>query len=252
MMKRILERQRKITRCERKIKRVKKNETRFLIMFPATFLVCYFFAVFAICKFFNTAYSNADELIEPDIVPIAHLSEVVYISDQREISELHEYTRDFVITDRDALESGLFPEEVFKIAERESLDVSVQLYMKEKADEWDMPAEILLAIAKKESGYQYDAVSSTGDYGLMQINRGNFRFLRSKGISEWFDPYQSIDAACILLNEMRTRYRLNDWHQILMVYNMGYDRAKELWINGQYSSSYSRTVMEYASNFARG
>lgn len=46
----------------------------------------------------------------------------------------------------------------------------LQRYIREQAERQDVPFEIALAVIERESSYQPDAVSDTGDFGLMQIN----------------------------------------------------------------------------------
>lgn len=45
----------------------------------------------------------------------------------------------------------------------------LQRYIREQAERQDVPFEIALAVIERESSYQPDAVSDTGDFGLMQI-----------------------------------------------------------------------------------
>lgn len=239
---------RQIERARKIVYHTKRNEkiyefVEYCILFGFIILLSVL-----VVKMHKLAHAD-DSNIEEAIVISNNLIDTAY---DEELPPLVARTTDIIASDIEMIESGMVNPDNFKLVKYESLDTLVQLYMKEKGEEYDIPFEILLAIAKKESGYNYEALSGTGDYGLMQINKSNFTFLRSNGISEWFDPYQSIDAACILINEVRTRYSLSDWHKILMCYNMGYNRASELWEGGVYNTSYSRTVMEYAFTFAKG
>ena len=45
----------------------------------------------------------------------------------------------------------------------------LQRYVREQAERQGVPFEIALAVIERESSYQPDAVSDTGDFGLMQI-----------------------------------------------------------------------------------
>lgn len=45
----------------------------------------------------------------------------------------------------------------------------LQRYIREQAERQGVPFEIALAVIERESSYQPDAVSDTGDFGLMQI-----------------------------------------------------------------------------------
>ena len=55
--------------------------------------------------------------------------------------------------------------------------------------------QTVLALMSKESGYTEDAVSGTGDYGIMQINTVNHEWLREElGITDFLDAEQSKPA----------------------------------------------------------
>lgn len=49
----------------------------------------------------------------------------------------------------------------------------LQRYIREQAERQDVPFEIALAVIERESSYQPDAVSDTGDFGLMQMRHVN-------------------------------------------------------------------------------
>lgn len=113
----------------------------------------------------------------------------------------------------------------------------------------NIPGEILEGIAYHESNFVFDAVSKTNDHGMMQINQCNFKMLHEYEIYDFYNPYESVDAAIIIINKTResmpSRYQ-NDWHKILMAYNMGLGTAQEKWSSGQSSSTYSRSILNYA------
>ena len=112
------------------------------------------------------------------------------------------------------------------------------------ADEWDVPAGLLLAIMGQESGYQVDAVSGTGDYGLMQINAINHPRLREElGITDFLDPVQSIQAGAYMVGELMDKYE--DLDRVLTSYNRGETGARNYAEEtGSYRSSYSASVLE--------
>lgn len=53
------------------------------------------------------------------------------------------------------------------------LDANLQQYTAEMCDLYEVPLELAYAVMQVESGYTVSATSSTGDYGLMQINSIN-------------------------------------------------------------------------------
>lgn len=109
----------------------------------------------------------------------------------------------------------------------------------------------VLALMGKESEYTADAVSATGDYGLMQINTINHDWLREElGITDFLDAKQSIDAGTEMLTQLSAKY--SDPHKVLMAYNMGEGGASKLWAQGITSSEYSRDIMARRAEILEG
>ena len=121
------------------------------------------------------------------------------------------------------------------------LDVALVRVMVDKCNEYGVPFALALAIAEQESGFNPDAISSTNDYGLMQINKCNFGWLRKSGI-EPLDHKGNITAGVFMISQAINKY--GDYNKALMAYNCGDAGAKRLWKNGVYSTAYSRSVME--------
>ena len=112
------------------------------------------------------------------------------------------------------------------------------------------PFEIAIAVIERESSYQPDAVSDTGDFGLMQINICNHRWLYEElGITDVMDPEQNIEAGLYILGRAFQKY--DDPDKALMAYNMGDSGMKSAWSKGQHSSKYSRAVIETAQALKR-
>ena len=125
------------------------------------------------------------------------------------------------------------------------LSDELQRYTFDKSLERGLNYEMLLAIMFRESTFRDGVVSRTNDYGLMQVNRGNHRWLsESLGITDFLDPKQNIDAGTFHLKGIVDN-GFDDIHQILMVYNLGGNKARELWLAGIRTSAYSRSVVEY-------
>ena len=128
-----------------------------------------------------------------------------------------------------------------------SLSAELQEYTYNRCEELGLVAPgvdypTVLALMSKESGYTAEAVSGTGDYGLMQINTVNHGWLREElGITDFLDAEQSIDAGTEMLARLSEKY--GDPHKVLMAYNMGEGGAAKLWAQGITSSEYSRDIM---------
>lgn len=126
-------------------------------------------------------------------------------------------------------------------SEEHTLDTELQATMIEMCEKYELPFALALAVAEQESRFNPDAVSKTDDYGLMQINKVNFKWLREKGI-EPLDYKGNIEAGVLILSEAVKKH--GDYGLALMAYNCGDAGAKKLWKKGIYSTEYSRATME--------
>lgn len=116
-------------------------------------------------------------------------------------------------------------------------------------------SNLVKAIIDCESEGNPDAVNrnnnGTTDYGLMQINSCNHDWLREElGITDFHDPVQNIKAGTYILSLLTAKY--DDYHRVLMCYNMGEKRTKELNRQGIYSSRYSRKVIKRYEELKEG
>lgn len=107
-----------------------------------------------------------------------------------------------------------------------------------------------MAVMFVESSFHPDAISSTNDYGLMQINKINHERLSNElTINDFLNPYQNIRAGLYMLRELFEKY--DKANLVLMAYNCGEYGASTLWDNGIYETSYSRKVLEKADEYAQ-
>lgn len=122
------------------------------------------------------------------------------------------------------------------------LDADLQQYTAEMCDLYEVPLELAYAVMQVESGYTVSATSSTGDYGLMQINSINAGWLKDKlGITDLLDARQNIQAGCYMLGMYLSEYEGNV-NCALMAYNLGATGAKKAWSAGTYSTAYTDKV----------
>ena len=88
-----------------------------------------------------------------------------------------------------------------------------------------------------------DGISSTNDYGLMQINACNHEWLTEElGITDFIDPYENIKAGLFILRGLFEKY--DSTSKVLMAYNMGENGASKLWEQGIFESNYSKDVLQ--------
>ena len=126
-----------------------------------------------------------------------------------------------------------------------ALPIDLQAYTYAMCCYYEIPDyyELALAVMQCESGFDSTSISSTGDYGLMQINNSNFEWLESNlGLYDMLDPLQNIQAGVYILSNALKEY--GAINMALMCYNMGSTKAKELWSEGIYSTEYTEKVIE--------
>mgnify|MGYP002981665202 FL=1 len=122
------------------------------------------------------------------------------------------------------------------------LDAELQSYTEKMCDLYDVPLELAYAVMQVESGFTPAAHSSTGDYGLMQINSINAGWLKDElGITDLLDARQNIQAGCYMLGMYLSEYEGNV-NCALMAYNLGATGAKKAWSAGTYSTAYTDKV----------
>lgn len=81
-----------------------------------------------------------------------------------------------------------------------NLSKELQIYAYNMATRYGVPYELFLAMMYVESGFQANKISSTNDYGMCQINKGNHAYLTKQlGVTNFLDPYQNIQAGAFFL-----------------------------------------------------
>ena len=131
------------------------------------------------------------------------------------------------------------------------LDEDVQEFAFYLCNAYDIEFSLLMAMMEVESGYRAEVISSTSDYGLMQINQINHEMLREQiGVNDFLDPEQNIRAGCYILKNLFEKHE--DSGLVLMAYNMGEAGARKLWEAGIYSSEYSRKVLDAQEKIEKG
>lgn len=124
------------------------------------------------------------------------------------------------------------------------LSKDLQLYTYNKCVEYGIPDhyELVLAMMWQESNYTANLISSTDDYGIMQINSCNHSWLVDLlGPTDFLDASDNINAGVYVISKLLIEY--GDEHKALMAYNMGEHGASLNWDAGIYTSKYSRGVV---------
>lgn len=129
----------------------------------------------------------------------------------------------------------------------ENNDLSpIQAYTNHYSKQYGVDADLITAIIGMESGGEIKAFNinenGTHDKGLMQINSFNYEWLtRELGITDFYNPRQNIHCGVFMIADLMSRH--DNLHTVLMAYNMGEKRTRELHREGIYTSKYSRKVM---------
>lgn len=122
------------------------------------------------------------------------------------------------------------------------LDQEQQDYVIAKCKEKNIDVELVLAVMKVESNYKFDVVSSTNDYGVMQINKINHKRLKKElNINDFLNFYDNTKAGIHILSQYKW---CENEKQMLMCYNMGAFGAKRLWKKGIYETAYTKKVLK--------
>ena len=116
------------------------------------------------------------------------------------------------------------------------------------AGEFNLPWELVRAVCWVESGIDANAISSTGDYGLMQVSYINHGWL---GLDNPLDPEANLRAGCTILKTAIDNSG-GDFTRALMRYNRGDAYAMSQWSQGIFSTAYTDKVLERYYAYMRG
>lgn len=125
---------------------------------------------------------------------------------------------------------------------------AVQEYLWAQCKERGIDYYIAVALIERESGYTHSATGDNGNSkGYMQIyEKWHKSRMSREGVKDLYDPYGNIRVGLNFLQSIKKYNPEADYHFILMSYNMGVQRAEELYAEGVYTSKYSRYIMRRA------
>lgn len=136
-----------------------------------------------------------------------------------------------------------------------SINYIYQFHTYMMCQKYKVDYDLALSVMAKESEGKKNAVNrndnGTIDKGLMQINSCNYEWLRKElGVTDFYNPWQNIKCGVFILGQLSDKY--SNPHQILMSYNMGEKRTRELNRQGIYSSKYSREIVSRINKIKKG
>ncbi len=128
------------------------------------------------------------------------------------------------------------------------LPADLQEYTYYLCEAYSLDFNFVMAVMCIESQFNPDVISSTNDYGLMQINIINHAWLSDElGIADFTEPYSNIRAGIYILHGLFRKYE--DPERVLMSYNMGEYAAGVLWEHGIHSTDYSEKIIAQADSY---
>jgi soluble lytic murein transglycosylase-like protein len=105
---------------------------------------------------------------------------------------------------------------------RASSDASYQEHIRQAADKYRVPVDLLRAVMAVESNYNARAVSEKGAMGLMQLMPGTAKDMY---VFDVWDPAQNIDGGARYLRVLANQYG-GDLLRTLAAYNAGPDAVR--------------------------
>lgn len=128
------------------------------------------------------------------------------------------------------------------------MDEDTQEFVFYLCEGYNIDWTLVMSVIQHESNFNEACVSSTHDYGLMQINKCNHEWLKDTlGVTDFLDSKQNVRAGVFVLRKLFEEY--GDTNMVLMSYNMGSGGARRLWNEGIYESRYSKAVLEIQKGF---
>jgi hypothetical protein len=129
-----------------------------------------------------------------------------------------------------------------------ALDAGTQTFIYYLSKGYYIDFPFVMGLIQQESTFRPNIISATNDYGLMQINIQNHKWLSEQlGIDDFLDPTQNIRAGLYILRNLFEKY--DDPAKVLMAYNLGEGGAKSLWERGIYETAYSNSVLAHVQVF---
>jgi hypothetical protein len=144
------------------------------------------------------------------------------------------------------------------------LSADLQKYTKDLCEKYGISYELIVATIKVESNFDHMLVSPTNDYGLMQINRSNFAWIKDDlkkefGITwDWKNQYHNVLAGVWYYHKqnddlVKMGYSNENVSIAVLSYNMGTLHARSYLKNHNARDwSYVRKVLLYKTMLEKG
>lgn len=138
---------------------------------------------------------------------------------------------------------------------------NINNYVYKVAKQHGYEVSVLKAIIEIETHWNTKSVSRAGSYGLCQIHKSNFGWLKKSLKKKYkkfdvFNPYVNIDCMMLILNDIRARYRHEtgrqvQFNELFISYNRGINSAKRYIASrgGGFNYFYYRKTMRYLKEY---
>ena len=115
------------------------------------------------------------------------------------------------------------------------------------AEEFGVPYELAVAVVWRETNFTNVYGDNGAAYGYMQIWPScHYNRMTELGVTDLTDPESNFRVGCHYLGELFEKYG-DDYHKVLMAYNMGEYGARQNWAVGVTTSYYSETTLQWMS-----
>lgn len=129
------------------------------------------------------------------------------------------------------------------------MDVQLQEYIFYLSEAYDIDFTFVMALIQHETNFEAGKISSTNDYGLMQINSINHTYLAEElEITDFLNPYENVKAGMFILRKLFEKYETPE--KVLMAYNLGETGAAQLWEQGIFEVNYSKEILQKQAEYA--
>lgn len=131
----------------------------------------------------------------------------------------------------------------------EAMNIEMQEQVFKICKEEGVSFPMVMAIIRKESEFNKDAIGEKGDSGLMQVvPQWHTERMKELGITDIMEPLQNIRVGVNYLAECLRNHPGNA-ADALMAYNMGEKRASELIKQGVCESEYAADIEEIMNGY---
>ena len=134
---------------------------------------------------------------------------------------------------------------VSKIYKNCPLSAKLQKHIDAKCKKYKLSTDVVIALIESESNFKVNIMGDSGrSYGLMQIQkRYQTNRMKKLKVTNLLDAYGNTTVGIDYLAEIYKSCK-NNWNKTLMVYNGGWGYAKRKFNRGEYSTKYSRKILQ--------